>query len=104
MTDTHTHIHIHFDQPVDPRPDAILAGIAIIQQEQKRMSAEMDALTAQVEATHGAVESAITLINGIAARIAAAGTDPAALSALTSDLKAETDALAEAVAANTPAP
>ena len=64
------------------------------------MSAEMDALTAQVAATRGVVDSAIVLINGFADRIAAAGADPTALSALTADLKSETDALGAAVDAN----
>ncbi|HXI77937.1 MAG TPA: hypothetical protein VNH21_12415 [Steroidobacteraceae bacterium] len=67
------------------------------------MSAQMDALTAQVAASRTVIDSAVTLINGIADRIAAAGVDPAALDALTTDLKAETDSLSTAVAANTPA-
>lgn len=67
------------------------------------MSAEMDALTAQVKANNDLLDSATTLINGIAARITAAGTDPTALKALTDELKAKDDALAAAVTANTPA-
>ena len=67
------------------------------------MSAELDALTAQVKANSSLLDSATTLINGIAARITAAGTDPAALKALTDELKAKDDALAAAVTANTPA-
>lgn len=67
------------------------------------MSAELDALTAQVKANSDLLDSATTLINGIAARITAAGTDPAALKALTDELKAKDDALAAAVTANTPA-
>ena len=62
------------------------------------MSAEMDALKAQVAANTTIVKSAIVLINGIAARIAAAGTDPVALAALTTELKAQDAALAAAVA------
>lgn len=64
--------------------------------------AELEDLTAQVAANKTVVDSALVLINGIAARIAAAGTDPAKLAALTADLKSEDDALAAAVAANTP--
>lgn len=67
------------------------------------MSAEMDALTAQVKANNDLLDSATTLINGIAARITAAGTDAAALKALTDELKAKDDTLAAAVTANTPA-
>ena len=65
--------------------------------------ATLDALAAQVAANKTVIDSAIVLINGIAARIAAAGADPAALAALVDDLKASDSALAAAVAANTPA-
>lgn len=67
------------------------------------MSAELDALTAQVHSNTSVVQSAVTLINGISARITAAGTDPAALAALTTELDSQDQALAAAVAANTPA-
>lgn len=71
---------------------------------QETIMAVLDDLTSQVAANKTVVDSALALIAGIADRIAAAGTDPAKLAALTSDLKSEDDALAEAVAANTPAP
>jgi len=74
----------------------------LILKEIKRMSIEMDALTAQVKANSDAVDSAVTLINGIADRITAAGVDPVALSALTTELKAKDEALSTAVVANTP--
>ena len=64
---------------------------------------ELDALTAQVSANTAVVDSAVVLINGIADRINAVKTDPAALTALVSSLKSEDDVLAAAVAANTPA-
>lgn len=65
--------------------------------------ADLSALTAEVTANGDAVQSAITLIQGIEAQLAAAGTDPAALAQLASDLHSNTQALADAVAANTPA-
>lgn len=64
----------------------------------------LDDLTAQVAANRTVIDSALVLINGIADRITAAGTDPAKLAALTADLKSEDDALASAVTANQPAP
>jgi hypothetical protein len=67
------------------------------------MSVELDDLTAQVTANTDQIASAITLINGIAGRIEAAGTDPVKLKALTAELRAKDDELAAAVAANTPA-
>ena len=73
----------------------------ILLNQEKIMSA-LDDLTAQVAANKTVIDSALALINGIAARITAAGTDPAALAALTTSLKSEDDELAAAVAANTP--
>lgn len=64
--------------------------------------AALDDLTAQVAANTTVEQSAITLIQGLAAQLAAAGTDPAKLAALTSSLKTSADALAAAITANTP--
>lgn len=66
------------------------------------MSAQLDALTAQVAANTAAEQSAITLLGVLAAKVAA-GDDPAKLQALTDSLKASGDALTAAVTANTPA-
>ena len=66
------------------------------------MSAEMDALAAQVTANTDAEASAVQLIQAIAAKLAANPT-PAQVTALASQLKASADALGAAVVANTPA-
>lgn len=65
--------------------------------------ATLDQLTADVATLTTVDQSAITLINGLAAQIKAAGVDPAALKALTDQMEAQSSALAAAVAANTPA-
>ncbi len=62
----------------------------------------LDTLTADVANLTTVDQSAVTLINGLAAQIKAAGTDPVALKALTDQMEAQTSALAAAVAANTP--
>lgn len=67
------------------------------------MSAELDALTANVTRINTVADSAITLLQNIKARLDAAGTDPAALQALSDSLGSESDKLAQAVVANTPA-
>ncbi len=59
--------------------------------------ADLTALTAQVAQNTTVEGSAITLINGLAAQIAAAGTDPVALAALQTQLKTSSDALAAAI-------
>jgi hypothetical protein len=70
----------------------------------KHMSKEFDDLTARVHANSDVLDSAVALINGIAARIEAAGVDPVKLQALTTELQAKDDELAAAVVANTPLP
>lgn len=66
------------------------------------MGKELDDLTASVAAEDTVIASALTLIQGLSAQVAAAGTDPAKLIALKADIDARATALAAAVAANTP--
>lgn len=96
------HIHTH-DIRTEALLDVVANRVSLILERIQVMSAELDALTAQVKANSDLLDSATTLINGIAARIIAAGTDPAALQALTDELKAKDASLAAAVTANTPA-
>lgn len=65
--------------------------------------AELDDLKAQVARNTDVEDSALLLIQGIAAKLAAAiaAGDPAALKELETQLKTSADALAAAVAANT---
>ncbi len=64
----------------------------------------LQALQQQVASSDQVMQSAVTLIQGLADQIKAAGTDPAALQALTTALQQNADALASAVAANGGAP
>ena len=70
---------------------------------QKNIMAALDTLTAEVARNTTVEASALALIQGLAAQIKSAGTDPVALKAITDSLTANDDALAAAVAANTPA-
>lgn len=67
------------------------------------MNPTLQALQAEVANNTSVENSAILLIQGLAAQIAAAGTDPAALAAIVTSLQTNDAALAAAVAANTPA-
>jgi len=69
------------------------------------MAGELDALTAQVTKNTDVEASAVVLIQGIAQKLAdaIASGDPAKLTALQGQLSTSADALAAAVAANTPA-
>lgn len=75
---------------------AILKGI-------KDMATDLTELQGAVEENTSIDQSAITLIEGLADQIESLQTDPAALAALASQLRASSVAMAAAVAANTPA-
>ena len=82
----------------------IMAKLQILNQGEIKMSAELDALTAQVAQNATVEASAITLIQGLAAQIAAAvaNNDHAALANLTTELQNSANALATAITVNTP--
>jgi len=67
------------------------------------MAGELEALTAEVERNTTVDQSAITLLNGLAAQITALKNEPAKLQAFADSLKRSSEALADAVVANTPA-
>lgn len=90
-------------QRLDEKLDQVIWLQTVALRLEIKMANELDALTAQVAANTTVSASALALINGIAARITAAGVDPAKLAALTASLKTDDDALAAAVVANTPA-
>lgn len=97
-------IHHHFDpdEHEERKLDQILAALVELKQQGVDMSKELDDLTAEVAATKTVVDSAVVLIQGLRQQIIDAGTDPAALQALTDSLKSTEAALAAAVA--TPGP
>ena len=66
------------------------------------MSALSDLQTA-VAAEDTVIDSAVTLINGLAAQIAALTPDQDAINALAADVNARASALAAAISTNTPA-
>lgn len=66
------------------------------------MATLIDLQTA-VTAEDTIIDSAVTLIQGLAAQVAALQPNQAAIDALAADIKAKSDGLAAAVAANTPA-
>lgn len=99
------HVYHHFVQSDEAPAWAIkiLNKLELVINKESIMSKELDDLTAAVAAEDTVIDSAVTLINGIPALIAAAGTDPAKLQALSADITAKSSALAAAVAAGTPA-
>ena len=67
------------------------------------MASDLTVLTAEVTKNTEVDQSAIVLLNGLSAQIAALKNDPAALQALADSLNASSAAMAAAVVANTPA-
>jgi hypothetical protein len=92
-------VHHHFD---DGKLDEILKILKDVRGKEEAMSKELDSLTAEVQATVTLEQSAITLINGLAAQIVALKDDPAALQALSESLTTQATALSVAITANTP--
>ena len=76
--------------------DTIIKGL-------QTMASDLTALTAQVEQNTTVEGSAITLLQGLAAKIASLANDPAAIAALATQLNTSATALSAAITANTPA-
>lgn len=86
----------------------ILALSVVTYVARKGVLMELQGLKDQVAAESTVIASAVVLLNGISARIdaaiaAAEAGDATALAELSASVKADTDSLSAAVAANTPA-
>ncbi len=68
------------------------------------MAASLADVQAAVTAEDTVVDSAIALLQGLAAAVAALQPNQAAIDALAADITSKTQALADAVVANTPTP
>ena len=97
-------VYHHFaeEDPYAKKLDNILALLKSVQKEEQHMSQELDDLKAAVAENTALDQSAIDLINGLAAQILALKDDPVALAALSAEIKAKSAALAAAIQANTP--
>lgn len=97
-------LHIHNDDPAtEQKLDRIISMLATVIQKEGQLMAAIDDIQADVTAEDTVIDSAVTLLQGLSAALAAAGNDPAKLAALRSDIQGKTQALAAAVVANTPA-
>lgn len=79
---------------------AIFLALLFIYFKLKKMANELEDLTTEVAETKGIMASAKVLIEGFAAALAAAGTDPVKLAALKADLDSGSTELADAIANN----
>lgn len=97
------HIHIHTEPPkADGRLDEILKLLRLVlSRETKIMAREqelLDAMTAQTTVTQGLV----TLVNDVEAKLLAQGIDQATIDQALAGFKANTQAMSDALVANTP--
>ncbi|HZX58974.1 MAG TPA: hypothetical protein VFE54_09615 [Mucilaginibacter sp.] len=67
------------------------------------MATTLADLQTEVSQEDTVIDSALALISGLAAQVAALQPNQAAIDALAADIKAKSDSLAAAVTANTPA-
>ncbi len=100
MSDPDVHIHIHVD--TGPGTEA-LDILRRLDQQGALIVADLTAITAEVQQNGDAVGSAVALLGNLSQQIRDLSTDPAALQALADELDANTQSLADAVVANTPA-
>ena len=100
--DLHVYVHTVPSTP-DTRLDQILTAVQALTLKENSIMADLSVLTTDVAANADAVASAVALLEGLSAALAAAGNDPVALAALADSLSSNTAALAAAVVANTPA-
>jgi peptidoglycan hydrolase CwlO-like protein len=102
------HLHFHIaNVSITTDNTEVIKAIAeqtgLIKTKFKVMANELETLTAEVAETNTVVDSAITLLKGLKAALDAAGTDPAALAALSASLDNKQSELAAAISENTPA-
>ncbi len=83
--------------------DRILSFLSVLQQQEKKMAADLTTLTAQVKANTDAEASAVLLLTQLSDLLKSVATDPAKVQARADQLKGSADALAAAITANTPA-
>ena len=93
-------VYVHLENwPEDVRLEEILTILQRLETKTGVIMADLTALTAQVAANTTVIGSALALINGFAAQLAAAGTDPEKLADLQNQLKTQDDALAAVTSA-----
>ncbi len=99
-------VYFHGSDSEAGKLDKIIALLKTVIIKEDEMAGELADLQAKVAAEDTVIDSAIVLLNGIKAALdaAIAAGNPAALSALSADIGAKTQALSDAIVANTPTP
>lgn len=87
----------------DKKLNEILQKLNLLISKETIIMADLSELQAKVEKNGEVEASAVALLQGLKAALDAAGTDPVKLKELSDSLGAQTDDLAAAIVANTPA-
>lgn len=98
----HVYHHISLDKEVLSRFDRLETKLDLVLKNQEAIMSAIDDLTTAVAAEDTVIDSAVVLLQGIPGLISAAGTDPAKLAALQTDIQNKTAQLAAAVLVGTP--
>ena len=96
------YLRMRFDR-IEGMVRVLLAAAGLEYAEQETIMATLEDLTAAVAQQSTVIESVTTLLDGLAAQLAAAGVDPAKLDELKAGIEANTERLAAAVARHTDA-
>ncbi len=99
----HMAIEIQILREIVAKGSELLSAVNFLKTQGEHIMSKIADLQAAVAASDAVIHSAVVLINGLAQQVKDAGTDPVALAAVIADIEANKDALAAAVAANTPA-
>jgi hypothetical protein len=98
------HVHIHLDQREAPRwAQTLREMVSRVLANQETIMATMADLEAAVTRNTDVDESVVTLLAGISQQLKDAQADPAKIAEVIAKLDANTQKMAEAVTANTPA-
>ena len=93
----------HLLRDVEQKVDGLNRKLDIIIEKENRIMATLADVQAAVTAEDTVVDSAVALLQGLAAQVAALAPNQAAINALAADITAKTAGLSQAVVANTPA-
>ncbi len=101
----HHYFHLAPDDALHQKLDLILASLAQTKTEITQMAGELDTLEGDVSGQTTVIQSAVTLLQGLKAAldVAIASGDMSRVAAVNAQIESNTQALAAAVQANTPA-
>lgn len=96
-------VNVHHYFHGDKTENLYLEKLNFLIQQNTKIMADLSKLEQEVSENKTVMQSAVTLLQGLKQKLDEAGTDAVKLKELSDELDSNTNALAEAVSANTPA-